>query len=81
MRRMALAALVVAGLVGMATPAGAAGYRGSSLCSGAGTPTGEMPDGWGNPGEHIAYKAQVDGHDGGYHPGPIVAINCNPRLR
>lgn len=82
MRRMAVAAVVVAaGLVGVAAPASAAGYRGASMCSGAGAPTGEMPAGFGNPGELISYAAQVVGHDGVFHPGPVVALNCDPRPR
>ena len=83
MRRMAMGAAVAVavGLLGSAAPAGAAGYRGTSLCSGAGAPSGEMPISFGNPGEAISFTAQVVGHDGAYHPGPVVAVNCNPRLR
>ena len=86
MRRLAMAGVGLAvglglAVVGTATPASAAGYRGASLCSGAGAPTGTMPASFGNPGEAIAFTAQVLGHDGTFHPGPIVAINCNPKLR
>lgn len=85
MKRLAVtaaaAAAAMAGLLAGSAPAGAAGFKGTSMCSGAGAPTGTMPNGFGNPGEAIAYTAQVVGHDGTFHPGPIVAINCNPRLR
>jgi hypothetical protein len=81
MRRLAFAAVAMAALVGVAAPAGAAGYRGASVCSGAGAPTGQMPVAFGNPGEAISFTARVVGHDGTFHPGPIVALNCNPRYR
>lgn len=81
MRWLTITAIAAAGLLGVAAPAGAAGGAGASACSGAGAPTGQMPVGFGNPGELIAFSAQVVGHDGAFHPGPIVALNCNPRLR
>jgi hypothetical protein len=78
------AAIVAVGSVGSvawAVPAGAAGHKGASFCSGSGAPTGAMPDAFGNAGELISYTARVVGHDGSFHPGPIVALNCRPSPR
>lgn len=77
MRRMVIAAVVVAGLVSTAAPAGAAG-GGASFCSNAGVPSGTLFFGFGSPGGYISDQARVVGHNAEWHPGPVVPYYCRP---